>query len=52
MGIHDGHRQRVIERFFREGLDNFTEVQVLEFLLFFIHINKTNCKILIHMTPQ
>ena len=37
MGIHDGHRQRVIERFFREGLDNFTEVQVLEFLLFFIH---------------
>ena len=37
MGIHEGHRQRMIERFFREGLDNFSEVQVLEFLLFFVN---------------
>ncbi len=35
MPIHDGHRQRVKERFRREGLDNFSDVQVLELLLFY-----------------
>ncbi len=35
MSIHDGHRQRLMERFQKEGLDNFTPVQVLELLLFF-----------------
>ena len=35
MSIHDGHRQRLRERFIREGLDNFTDVQVLELLLFY-----------------
>ncbi len=35
MAIHDGHRQRLKERFLQEGLDNFTEVQVLELLLFY-----------------
>lgn len=35
MSIHDGHRERVMERFLREGLDGFTEVQALELLLFF-----------------
>ena len=35
MSIHDGHRQRMKERFLREGLDNFTEYQVLELLLFY-----------------
>lgn len=34
MQVHDGHRQRLKERFRREGLDGFTEVQVLELLLF------------------
>lgn len=33
--IHDGHRGRLRERFLAEGLDNFTDVQVLELLLFY-----------------
>ena len=33
--FHDGHRQRLIERFEKEGLDNFTPVQVLELLMFY-----------------
>lgn len=35
MQVHDGHRQRLKERFLKEGLDHFTEVQALELLLFF-----------------
>lgn len=35
MSIHDGHRQRLRERFLQEGLENFTQVQVLELLLFY-----------------
>ena len=35
MAMHDGHRQRLKERFRSEGLDNFDEVQVLELLLFY-----------------
>ena len=35
MSIHDGHRQRLKDRFLEEGLDHFTEVQVLELLLFY-----------------
>lgn len=35
MSIHDGHRQRLKERFLQEGLDNFSDVQVLELLLFY-----------------
>jgi len=35
MSMHDGHRQRVKERFRREGLDNFDELHVLELLLFY-----------------
>ena len=35
MATHDGHRQRLKERFLLEGLDNFNEVQVLELLLFY-----------------
>ena len=35
MSIHDGHRQRLKERFRAEGLDNFSDVQVLELLLFY-----------------
>lgn len=43
MSIHDGHRQRLKERFLREGLDGFTEIQILELLLFFaIPIKDTN----------
>ena len=35
MSIHDGHRQRLKERFRRDGLDNFDELYVLELLLFY-----------------
>ena len=33
--IHKGHRSRLKERFRREGLDGFDEIQVLELLLFY-----------------
>lgn len=35
MGIHDGHRQRMKQRFLEHGLDNFSDVNALELLLFF-----------------
>ena len=35
MSIHDGHRERMKDRFSREGLDNFEPHQVLELLLFY-----------------
>ena len=35
MSIHDGHRQRLKDRFRQEGLDKFDEIQVLELLLFY-----------------
>ena len=35
MSIHNGHRDRIRRRFLEEGLDQFTDVQVLEFLLFY-----------------
>ena len=33
--IHMGHRERLKQRFLEEGLDNFTDIQVLEMLLFY-----------------
>lgn len=35
MSIHDGHRKRVVQRFRKEGLDSFNQVQMLELLLFY-----------------
>ena len=35
MSIHEGHRQRLKDRYLKEGLDNFDELQVLELLLFY-----------------
>ena len=35
MSIHDGHRQRLKERFLRDGLDGFDELYVLELLLYY-----------------
>ena len=35
MSIHEGHRQRLKQRFLEEGLDKFTDIQVLELLLFY-----------------
>lgn len=33
--IHNKHRERLRERFVKEGLDNFSEINALELLLFF-----------------
>ena len=33
--IHKGHRERLKQRFLEVGLDNFTDIQVLELLLFY-----------------
>ena len=33
--LHKGHRERMKQRFLEEGLDNFTDIQVLELLLFY-----------------
>lgn len=35
MGIHDGHRERLKERFAEFGLDNFSDLNALELLLFY-----------------
>jgi len=35
MSTHEGHRQRLRQRFLDEGLDHFDEIQVLELLLFY-----------------
>ena len=35
MAVHNGHRERLKERFSSEGLDGFTEIQVLELMLFY-----------------
>ena len=35
MSMHDGHRQRLRNRFLTEGLDNFNDINVLEMLLFY-----------------
>ena len=32
---HEGHRQRIKQRFLREGMDSFSSYQVLELLLFY-----------------
>ena len=41
--IHKGHRDRLKKRFLENGLDNFTDIQVLELLLFYaIPVRDTN----------
>jgi DNA repair protein RadC len=41
--VHKGHRERLKQRFLEEGLDNFTDIQVLELLLFYaIPVKDTN----------
>lgn len=34
-GIHHGHRERLRKQFLEHGLDSFSDVAVLEFLLFY-----------------
>ncbi len=35
VSIHNGHRERLKRQFLEEGLDKFTDIQVLELLLFY-----------------
>jgi len=35
VGIHDGHRQRTKQRFLEHGLENFSDVNALELLLYY-----------------
>lgn len=35
MSMHDGHRERLKQRFLEEGLDHFSQIQALELLLFY-----------------
>ena len=35
MGVHEGHRERMRERFFRHGLETFNEIEALEMLLYY-----------------
>lgn len=35
MGIHDGHRDRMRERFLQNGLESFNEIEALELLLYY-----------------
>lgn len=35
MSVHDGHRKRLRQRFVTEGLDHFSDIQVLELMLFY-----------------
>lgn len=35
MSIHEGHRQRLKDRFLEQGLDSFTAVQAIEMMLFY-----------------
>ena len=47
MGVHDGHRARLKERFTEYGLDNFNDLNVLELLLFFV-IPRQDTNIIAH----
>ncbi len=35
MGVHDGHREKMRQRFLKGGLDNFADHEALELLLFY-----------------
>ena len=35
MGLHDGHRKRLRERYRKEGLEHFEDHNCLELLLFY-----------------
>ena len=38
--VHEGHRKRVRERFLKNGLKDFEDYQILEFLLFYVYKRK------------
>lgn len=45
MSIHKGHRQRLKERFSKEGLENFDDLYVIELLLYYCITRKDTNKI-------
>lgn len=38
--IHAGHRKRMRERFLKNGFDGWSEHEILEFLMFYVHTRK------------
>ena len=48
MGVHDGHRERMRKLFLDNGLNSFSDVNVLEFLLFFA-VPRKDTNILAHL---
>lgn len=36
MSVHDGHRQRLKKQYAEHGLESFTDIQILELLLFYV----------------
>ena len=50
--IHGGHRDRLRARFQAEGLDNFTEQQVLELLLFYCIPRQDTCNLAHYLIKQ
>jgi DNA repair protein RadC len=47
MSIHEGHRERMRKRFCQEGLDNFSQHEVLELLLYYV-IPRKNTNLVAH----
>jgi DNA repair protein RadC len=52
MSIHSGHRQRLKDRFRREGLDNFDELYVLELLLYYCIPRRNTNEIAHHLIER
>jgi len=38
--IHSGHRERVRKRFLKDGISSFSDYQILEMLMFYVHKRK------------
>lgn len=47
MGVHDGHRQRLKDRFLSQGLDGFEDHNILELLLFY-SVPRSDTNVLAH----
>ena len=51
MGVHDGHRKRLIRRSLEQGLDGFEPHQVLELMLFYA-IPRQDTNVLAHRLTE
>ena len=52
MGIHDGHREKVRQRFLNGGLDSFADHEALEILLFYAIPRKNTNEIAHHLMER